>query len=35
MAAIPLKKRIDVFGERYRARISTLPPGLQTDSEQP
>ncbi|MBF7957571.1 MurR/RpiR family transcriptional regulator [Rahnella victoriana] len=30
MAAIPLKKRIDVFGERYRARISTLPPGLQT-----
>lgn len=24
-----IKKRIDVFGERYRARAHTLPPGLQ------
>ncbi|MBU9826956.1 MurR/RpiR family transcriptional regulator [Rahnella perminowiae] len=30
MAATPVKKRIDVFGERYRARISSLSPGLQT-----
>lgn len=29
MAATPLKKRIDVFGERYRARAPTLSPRLQ------
>jgi DNA-binding MurR/RpiR family transcriptional regulator len=30
MADVRSKKRIDVFGERYRARSHTLPPGLQT-----
>ncbi|RJT51962.1 MurR/RpiR family transcriptional regulator [Rahnella variigena] len=30
MADVRIKKRIDVFGERYRARAHTLPPGLQT-----
>jgi DNA-binding MurR/RpiR family transcriptional regulator len=29
MADVRIKKRIDVFGERYRARAHTLPPGLQ------
>jgi len=30
MADVRIKKRIDVFGERYRARAHMLPPGLQT-----